>query len=352
MFCQGDLGKNEAVESFPIGRRLAFDSAKGRLWVVCRKCERWNLTPMEERWEAIEACERWFRETRTRVSTDQVGLARLREGLELVRIGAPQRPEFAAWRYGDQFGRRRQKHMLMAGGVAGVVGVGVIAGLATGAVSAIALGQTGNFYNLVVQNRTVARIRLPDQRVIKISHQQLEGARFSAPPSPDEKWHMVVEHKKGVDEFTGQEAVQLAGKLVTRANRGGGNRKQVRAAVDEIEAARHPEAFLDQFLATHAVEEALPRYPLIGITGKPLSREKQLRRKGQKVKGSFAAMDKPTRLALEMALHEEQERRAMEGELAILEEAWRQAEEIAAIADNLLVSPETEAFIRDHREAG
>ena len=40
-------------------------------------------------------------------------------------------------------------------------------------------------------------------------------------------------------------------------------------------------------------------------------------------------------LALEMALHEETERRAMQGELAALEDMWRQAEEIAAIADRL-----------------
>jgi hypothetical protein len=38
-----------------------------------------------------------------------------------------------------------------------------------------------------------------------------------------------------------------------------------------------------------------------------------------------------------MATHEEAERRALEGELAILEEAWRQAEEIADISDNLLL---------------
>jgi hypothetical protein len=24
------------------------------LWVVCRHCERWNLSPLEERWEAVE----------------------------------------------------------------------------------------------------------------------------------------------------------------------------------------------------------------------------------------------------------------------------------------------------------
>jgi len=42
-----------------------------------------------------------------RASTDNIGIARHPEGLELVRIGKPLRPEFAAWRYGDQFGRRK-----------------------------------------------------------------------------------------------------------------------------------------------------------------------------------------------------------------------------------------------------
>jgi hypothetical protein len=43
------------------------------------------------------------------------------------------------------------------------------------------------------------------------------------------------------------------------------------------------------------------------------------------------------RLALEMASHEESERRAMEGELAQLAAAWQAAEEIAAISDDLLL---------------
>ena len=109
LFCHRDLGRNEAIELFPIGRRLAFDADRGRLWVICRRCERWNLSPLELRWEVVEACERRFRDTRTRVSTDNIGLARLPEGLDLVRIGRPNRPEFAAWRYGDQFGKRRSE---------------------------------------------------------------------------------------------------------------------------------------------------------------------------------------------------------------------------------------------------
>jgi hypothetical protein len=65
LFCQGELCANEAIEHFPIGRRLAFDASKGRLWVVCRRCERWNLAPLvramegelavlEEAWKEAE----------------------------------------------------------------------------------------------------------------------------------------------------------------------------------------------------------------------------------------------------------------------------------------------------------
>jgi len=38
-----------------------------------------------------------------------------------------------------------------------------------------------------------------------------------------------------------------------------------------------------------------------------------------------------------MALHESTEQRAIDGELAPLETAWREAEEIAGIADELLL---------------
>src|SRR4030095_2084389 len=96
LFCHAPLGSNDAIEHFPVGRRLAFDGAKGRLWVVCRKCERWNLSPLEERGEAIEDVWRLFAWARLRFSTGNIGLARIREGLELVRIGEPQRNEMAA----------------------------------------------------------------------------------------------------------------------------------------------------------------------------------------------------------------------------------------------------------------
>jgi hypothetical protein len=55
------------------------------------------------------------------------------------------------------------------------------------------------------------------------------------------------------------------------------------------------------------------------------------------------------RLALEMALNEDTEQRALEGELAELEAAWREAEEIAGIADNLFAVPGAQEFIDRNR---
>jgi hypothetical protein len=88
IFCTGPLGSNESVEQFPVGKRLAFDSAKGRLWVVCLTCQRWNLTPIDTRWEAIEEAERLFRERHVRAQTDNIALleAAWREAEELAAI--------------------------------------------------------------------------------------------------------------------------------------------------------------------------------------------------------------------------------------------------------------------------
>jgi hypothetical protein len=88
-----------------VGRRLAFDPKTGRLWVICTRCGRWNLTPLEERWEAIDDSERLFRGTRLRMSTDNVGLAQFRGGFELVRVGPALLPEIASWRYGTRLVR-------------------------------------------------------------------------------------------------------------------------------------------------------------------------------------------------------------------------------------------------------
>ena len=324
MFCQKDLGRNQVVEAFPVGRRLAFDAERGRLWVVCRKCERWNLTPLEERWEAVEALERLFRGTRVRSQTSNIGLAKHGEGLEMVRVGEPLREEFAAWRYGDQFGRRRKRAILTTAGIAAGVSVVAVGGVVTGVLSAAVLGQSGNFVNMFVNGRTLVSLREDDGTVLKLKRPDLQKTRLIA-TGDDQGWGIRVQKGKHVSTYEGARAQEVAGRLLPRLNARGGKADVVRDAVGRIEAAGHPEAFLRD----------LSTWRRGGHAGDPA--------------GTIAKLPTPTRLALEMALHEESERRALAGELWRLERQWQEAEEIAAIADGLLVSEEDRAFLERHR---
>jgi hypothetical protein len=346
LFCSSALGSNEAVEHFPVGRRLAFDAAKGRLWVVCRKCERWNLTPLEERWEAIEECERAFRATRLRVSTDQIGLARLKEGLELVRIGDPQRPEMAAWRYGDQFGRRRRRQYLIGGGVVLVAGTVVVAGPLLGLLGAGAISPAWNIGNSLVQvyrakklisvpaPEGVLRTRLADVERIRLTVQH-DTLQLSVPVvthgTSTPWWRYTKMRETRILE--GEAAVRAAGALLPLVNRSGGSAADVQRAVGIVEEAESPERLFESAARTLAARS--------GSGFGDARRRTSLKR-----------VPLATRLALEMAAHEETERRALEGELYLLEEAWQQAEEIAAIADDMFLPQSIDAELVRLREAG
>ena len=151
-FCHRTLGRNESIEVFPIGNRLAFDGDKGRLWVVCPHCAQWNLSPLDERWEAIEGAERLFRDTKLRHSTTNIGLAKLADGTELIRIGTPLRPEMAAWRYGRNFVRRWRGMAVGMGAGATILGgsmlllpatAGLAGLIATMAATGAAIGAVG-----------------------------------------------------------------------------------------------------------------------------------------------------------------------------------------------------------------
>ena len=333
LFCNANLGTNEVIESFPVGRRLAFDVANGRLWVVCRKCERWNLSPIEERWEAIEACERCFRDTRLRVSTDNIGLARVREGLELVRVGPALRPEFAAWRYGDQFGRRRRRQMVRLGLGVGIVGGAIAGGIALGVSAGVGFGSGGWWiwrgiyasYRRIAygsQDAIVARVPYEDkqhsQRVVTLRRRDLPDVRLGSTGGGSLLLSLPL--RGDTVHLTGEEAERGAGYVLPAINWAGAEKREVEHAVRLIEdSQKSPSEFVREVAQRAGMGRRLHELP------------------------------NASRLALEMASHEESERRAMEGELALLEAAWRQAEEIAKIADSLLIPPSVDEFLERNR---
>jgi hypothetical protein len=330
IYCSADMGTNEALESFPVGRTLAFDAAKGRLWAVCGKCARWNLAPFEERWEPVEGAERLFRDARLRVQSENIGLAKLRDGTRLIRVGAALEGEMAAWRYGAQLQRRRRSYLLTAGAMA-AGGVAFAGGLATMVTGALAL-------TVVSQAISAWERRQLRQVVVRVS----PGP--GAEPVPIRRWHLhaaTLRFKSG--------AVQLH---VPR-----GWRKKPLGALERHRRHVEPTLVLDDAATRRTLERAMVLVNRKGATaqrvqeaatilaraGTPenlivqIAREGPMLAKRYELGGHFLLPNRA--LALEMALHEEQERRALAGELSILEAAWRDAEPIADIADRLAMAP-------------
>lgn len=346
LFCQHGLGQNQELERLPVGRRIAFDQLRGRLWVVCRSCARWNLVPFDERWETIEDCERRFRDTAVRVSTSNVGLARMAEGLELVRIGRPLRPEFAAWRYGQTFlhrhNRRLARKAVTVIGTPAAVALGPVLATVAGSLPPLILaaGALGAIYHLM--RRPDLRLQLSDKDPLELSAEQVRGALLIRDDTDAEGWGLMFQHLKRDDRFGwlkfkreydpdwailyGREARLAASLLLPRVNPLGGDEARVTEAVRWLEASGGPDGAFRTFSRSHLV-----RMPLDNISSQ------------------ITTLHAEVRLALEMALHEDEERRALAGELSVLEWIWRQEELIASVADGLGLPPELDAQVESFR---
>ena len=324
LHCTKSLGTNEVIETLPIGRRLAFDAAQGRLWVVCRHCAKWNLVPFDTRLESIDACERLYRDTRTRYATDNIGLARVKEGLELVRIGQPLRPEFASWRYGDSFGKRRRWNLII-GGATIVGGIAVISGAgALGVGFGMAPHMFTLYHSLFQKARPAVRVPRHDGAPIELSAELVPEIRVIK--HPEAGWALRTKvlqpgyiHRKlrRVDArevvFTGDEAERLLVSTLAHQNKYEGTAKQIKEALQLVEAR--------------------PDLTSLIIGGGMPTREGNGARKLLNLPGRW-------RLAVEMALHEEREREALAGELKLLEWEWREAERLAKISDDLQLDGE------------
>ena len=363
LFCTAGLGRNESVEHFPVGKRLAFDPAKGRLWVVCPVCARWNLTPVEERWEAIEECERQYRGQRLRAQTDNIGIARLRSGLELVRIGPALRPEFAAWRYGRLFGARLRRRMVTVGAGTAVAGTGIALFGAPLMAAVAALGPITVIGAHFILPLMMTRGHLKsttvigqDGKLLRVTRANMEHTQLVGEDTTD-PWRLQLRHSYGKQELRGETARRALGALLANVNRGGATTATVQTATSIIADAGSSMA-----VSKMVADESRKRSGDFTERWKAYERGEWLRepwknavepinwrefyKTGQMNRwtsnqmpsnpGALPRLPRAHRLALEMALHEDSEQAALEGQLALLEAAWREAEEIAAIADNLL----------------
>ena len=351
IFCSAALGSNDSIERFPVGRTLAFDAAKGRLWAICPKCARWNLAPIEERWEAIDDAERLFRDTRLRVQHENVGLTRLRDGTRLVRIGEALAGELAAWRYGREM-RKRRIRARIGGTIQGAGAAAIIVGaLAAPVVYPFAIGLhgiTGLFRELdkyYRAERVAHRIPAADSptwRLLELRWRDLALVRTAL--GEDGRLELHVPQALGVWAgdapivLTGSTATVVAGKALVRINGQGAPQADLDRALDRIADGGGTEPFLRGVAAQgYGLEVPGVEYGDLTPTLLPDKRRVPERAREARFPRPQPLMHAHSvgALAVEIALHEESERRALQGELAELHAAWRQAEGIAAIADAL-----------------
>lgn len=311
LFCHRTFPENQTLEHFPAGRRVAYDPWRGRLWAVCPSCARWTLAPLDSRWETLESLERLTRGgARLLGQTENVALLAA-EDLEIVRVGRAELREESWWRYGREFSARRQRAGRTArrGKVFDALTFLLMSGIP--------------FWGLSDAAHWIARARRKEFGPIAWSGLSycpgcggaLDRIGF------DEAEHVVIlpggaeglklwygcpwcrDRQETGHALTGLGAEHLLRRFLAHANFAGGTEGGVRAAMDLVEAHPEPERLLGRVAGSRTAVAQLT------------------------LRGS---------LALEIALNQDVERRLLEMELDELEARWRDEEEIAAIADDLL----------------
>ncbi len=316
IFCHGPLPPNDALEHFPLGSRVAYDPDRGRLWAVCGSCARWNLAPIEERWEALEELERGWRDHgRVLASTDTIALIRI-PGLDVVRVGGASLPEEAWWRYGADMVRRRSRYRALqwAGRAATLVAWGATGGAFYVFGAGNSLNRVARWYRFGSSAwRGETRCGTCGSPLYHLTFRQIRRLYLTKDADGDPALHLRCSRcgssrTGGEHRIEGVEADHLLRRVVTYHHFSGASERQVSNATAYIDRLGSPAALTSHLLASGLRMDALL-----------LDRERRTQA-----------------VALEIALNDENERLLLGMELGELEARWREEEEIAAIVDGEL----------------
>lgn len=321
-FCSGALGGDGGASGLGVGRKFSFDPWKSRAWVICQRCGRWNLTPFDERIDTINALDRMAASGRVAATTEQVALIRV-GAYDVVRVGQPPRVEMATWRYGERMKARQREKLKIVVPVAIVaVGLTVAINAASGGTVGVFMGQipgiSQGVYKGIVGYRKVPIeppicARCGAIMVLRARH--VQDARLQHSAHADIALLLICRSCKGEGallEDADAETALRSGLTYANLHSTRKLKKKASEAALQVDAYGGAEAFL--------------------------VRQAQREVKVSAYKGAEA-------LALEMAVDEQVELREIERQ-------WHDAEEIADIADNLLVDPAIEEALRQLKKGG
>ncbi len=332
LFCNSALGRNDCLEHFPVGRRLAYDAARGQ--ALGRLPALPALEPdavFESRLGGDRGSRAWIpRDAAARGDRQRrAGRARGRAGAGAHRCPAPARTRHVALRRPVRKAAAEVHRVHCRGQAYPRAAARLLAGHSLVAMSALVEPAMIGLIVAALSSASFACARCKAPRVPVVFVTDGQGKRqpltrwdaqsawlWRGPEGAD--WSLSVKQAEqplpryGIGFATsrlitlqGDEARRALAAIVPYANSAGGSAKRVRGG----------------------------RGRDLGVGdrggGRPHGGGHRPPRNGPITKNHLTIIPAPIRLAIEMALHEDDERRAMEGELAALEERWRDAEEIA-----------------------
>jgi hypothetical protein len=306
--------------------------------VICTRCRQWNLLPLEERWEALEEAERLATTAESRVDGERIGLARTADGLELLRATGLPDADIANWRYGRRLQRRRSLLWWIAGAsMVLAIALGARAGLASrSSAFGVYAAMSVAFWFAIVW-RDPPRLWLKITPEIGASERawqwQLSQIRFER-TSPEAPPSLVVPRRDGELHLQGPFAAAFLASLFPRINGLDCSRASIDRAVARVAEAERkfdrepPKSHRKRGGRRKSTEPApAPERPL-----RPWERLAV-----HHLRQPLLTQDPEQRLALEMAVTEEVESLQLSRRATRALGEWPEQEEIAAIADDLLI---------------
>jgi hypothetical protein len=314
-FCNAALRGDGGPSGLGVGRRLAFDEWRSRLWVVCPACARWNLAPLDDRLDRIEAVARAARDGHVVAASTHVALIRWQK-YDLIRVGQPPR-ELAGWRYGERLkARERERARVVVPLTLAAVGLGIAANVAVGGSFGVFIWNFGRVadaaYVALLGNR---RVTLAEPLVCEACGTAMAlRARHVQHRREDDHARARVAlllrcpscEKEGA-LLTGSDANLALRRGLTFLNAGRAARRRAEAAAGEVDRAGGPEGLI---------------------------------RSTSRGAATLRSLGPDRRLALEIAVDEV-------AEIGEIERQWADAEQIAEIADGMLsTTPELDDHLR------
>lgn len=321
--CDRRFPANEELEWLSTGRVVAFDAARGRLWIICEWCSNWTLVPLESRWETVEELERRSFTASRLAATEEISLLGL-GSMRAVRVGEALPAEEAWWRFGSSLRGRNRRYSVISS-----VGGRVAAGASVAGMIALAfvpgVMEIAAFKGAKVSKAPKAARGFGSEAAVDFDRWLRFGRYAWRGQATCAKCGAVLHRLRYRDRYAAQ--LQPDGSLSVRCAR---CRKG-----DPGHVINRPEA-------QDVVRRCLSYSNIAGATASQLNSAVDLIRGGKITPRSYVGplslrfLPRDEAIALELALTERAEAEDLGWEIREMEARWRSAEALAVIIDGEL----------------